>query len=785
MFLYPSVTSKTSNKPMKIQNHPTSLRRHFAATATLVTALLAGFCAQASSGDWNVDASGDWGTAANWNPTAVPGTAAGDVVTLSYDLTAASIVTMDTTSRTVGSLTIGDPLTAFFGYTLAATNGAGLIFDNSASAATLTFPVADGVGNEISAPITLNGNLAVSASTPNTAINVLSGMIDDGASSYGITLDSPTSTGIIALTSSNTFNGGLTVNSGSVAVNNKDAFGTGNVTVNAGGQVQLNVTGPFTNAFSIAGIGFSEPTYFEQGAIRLNSKTVSGPITLTGYARVASYGLTGILQGNIGESGGPQSLELYNSTLNSTTITLSGTNTHSGGTTNKGVILIVTKNNALGTGTMTVVTNGTAAPTRLQLQGVTVANNITLKKGATSGSLGVLQADGSSLSTVSGSVTIDGFPTGGGHLAANGSAILRITGPIYHTNQIIIIRKGTNELGGGGLYSQLNHSEGMLRLVANNGICPTAILAQGVVASSTFDLNGFNQTLVGLTKNTGASVTTNSSGTTSTLTLSPAVSSTFGGQLRGNLHLIVGSGIETLTGVNDFTGTTVVSNGTLALSLTATLASPVIVVGSNGTFNVSALTSGLFSLAASQTLSNDTSTATLNGNIATGSGTVSLVNAGDNTPSFAVAGGTLTLAATTAFGVNNTGAALGAGSYKLISAAGGLVAGPVPASVAVGGSGLAPGTSASLGITADELYLVVSSSVNTNPPTLTNIVSGGSLNLSWPADHLGWRLESQTNPLNIGLSNNWVTVPGSTNMTSTNITINPADPAVFYRLVYP
>lgn len=70
----------------------------------------------------------------------------------------------------------------------------------------------------------------------------------------------------------------------------------------------------------------------------------------------------------------------------------------------------------------------------------------------------------------------------------------------------------------------------------------------------------------------------------------------------------------------------------------------------------------------------------------------------------------------------------------------------------------------------------------------TNLVAqfyGNQLQLSWPQDHIGWRLEMQTNDLNHGLSKNWATVPNSTNVMSTNILINPAYGAVFLRLVYP
>jgi len=68
---------------------------------------------------------------------------------------------------------------------------------------------------------------------------------------------------------------------------------------------------------------------------------------------------------------------------------------------------------------------------------------------------------------------------------------------------------------------------------------------------------------------------------------------------------------------------------------------------------------------------------------------------------------------------------------------------------------------------------------------ITMSVSGNTIALSWPADHLGWRLQVQTNAPGIGLNTNWVSVPGSDLVTSTNLTINRSNGAVFFRLVYP
>jgi len=75
--------------------------------------------------------------------------------------------------------------------------------------------------------------------------------------------------------------------------------------------------------------------------------------------------------------------------------------------------------------------------------------------------------------------------------------------------------------------------------------------------------------------------------------------------------------------------------------------------------------------------------------------------------------------------------------------------------------------------------------VSTTPVPISFTLTSGSLNLSWPPDHQGWRLQVQTNALSTGLGNNWVTVPGSTTVTNVAIPVAPANGAVFYRLVYP
>ena len=81
--------------------------------------------------------------------------------------------------------------------------------------------------------------------------------------------------------------------------------------------------------------------------------------------------------------------------------------------------------------------------------------------------------------------------------------------------------------------------------------------------------------------------------------------------------------------------------------------------------------------------------------------------------------------------------------------------------------------------------LVVGSSVNTTPINIVSSVSGNQLTLSWPANHIGWSLRTQTNSRSAGLGTNWFVVGGSTTTNQMTFPVNPANPTVFFRLAYP
>jgi hypothetical protein len=92
------------------------------------------------------------------------------------------------------------------------------------------------------------------------------------------------------------------------------------------------------------------------------------------------------------------------------------------------------------------------------------------------------------------------------------------------------------------------------------------------------------------------------------------------------------------------------------------------------------------------------------------------------------------------------------------------------------------------GVTVKTYTVNVVQLPNQTQPALATGMSGGALTLSWPLDHLGYRLLTQTNKLNLGVSgnpNDWGTVPGSAATNTLTIPIVSTNLNSYYRLVYP
>lgn len=281
----------------------------------------------AAVGSWNVNAAGGWENSSNWSGGTIPN-GVGDVANFSLDISAARTVSLNG-DRTIGQITIGDPTTAFFAYTIGSgtPTSARLIFDQTGTAAaTLSFPVvANTAANTISAPVLLMDHLEVTTAASNSSnpTQTLSGTISDGASSFGITKKG---IGLMTLSGINSFDGGVSIEGGKLTASHNFALGTGTASVSNGAQLFLNLTtGAYANSLTIAGNGVALATNETDsanlvGALRYANATTSGSLTVaSGGARIgvttaAGFGIhAGIITG----SGNLQ--------INSTTTNHSGT----------------------------------------------------------------------------------------------------------------------------------------------------------------------------------------------------------------------------------------------------------------------------------------------------------------------------------------------------------------------------------------------------------------------------------------------------------------------------
>ena len=75
--------------------------------------------------------------------------------------------------------------------------------------------------------------------------------------------------------------------------------------------------------------------------------------------------------------------------------------------------------------------------------------------------------------------------------------------------------------------------------------------------------------------------------------------------------------------------------------------------------------------------------------------------------------------------------------------------------------------------------------IATNPTNLLYHVEASNLTLSWSGNHIGWRLQAQTNDVTQGLGTNWVDIMAASATNQITVPINPANGSVFYRMVYP
>jgi len=554
-------------------------------------------------------------------------------------------------------------------------------------------------------------NITVNSTTTGVTLSMPGGLSVNAGFSYSLTLGGAGNISVGPLTRypgnnlTPTFGG-----SGNITLNGANNFGAAAGTISTTGTLTLNNNGSLTGLSTLAinsavtldntsggtvtisaapaqtwSSDFTFGTANTTGALNLGAGTVTLGATRTVTVANSGYGLA---------VGGVISGSSYGLTkAGPGTLTLSGANTYSGATTLSTGTLALSDANAIQNSALTLNSG-----TTLQLR-----NNSAVSFNSSGAML---------VSGLDSSVNLDVNNNGTG----SGNALTLANGLNYSYN---LSNSGT-------------HTE-TINVTGNNAYMltvPTVVIKNLATASTgnrhlqlDFNPTSANVSLGNVTgypdtsaSDINAELVLDGTTTGNQVTGVIAKNGTSGGAFNVYKN---GSGTWTLSGANTYDGATAISAGTLALSGTGSLTSPTITVAGGATFDVSGLSSP-FTLGSSQTLANNgTNAADLVGNINTGSGTNSLTFA-SGTPAFNIAGGTLTLSGATVFKVNNTGAALGAGSYKLVSTLpGGAVSGTVPGVVVTGGGTTA---NASLQIVGGELYLVVGATTLNlvSSPLLTN-----------------------------------------------------------------
>ena len=600
-----------------------------------------------------------------------------------------------------------------------------------------------------------------------TGINTIAASLSDNGGATAVTVNS---TNTWVLTGNNTESGPTTINAGTLQIGNggaTGAIGTGNIDDES--SLDFNSTGTVTVNGAISGAG--AVTNDGSGTVILaNNNSYSGDTIINaGTLQVGTGGPTGSLNNNdnITNNGAL----VFNTTGN---FNMNGFIAGTGSFTKQGTGLL----KLLGTETYTGVTT-IAASGVLQIfsgnQGTFGPGNIVVN-----GTLNFVRQDTgvagiSGVISGTGTVTMDSNNDQPGDLTISNNCTY--TGGTTIKAGAIILGDGlTSGVGSivGNVSFALPGAAATVRSLTFNrpdnytfpgtigGNNSGSVIQQGL---ATVTLTGNNTYTNGTTVTTGTlqvgnggtsgSIGTGAATDNSVLVFDRSDNLTFGGAISGTGSLVQsGTGILTLTGTNSIAGATTVSNGTLV----ATSSGSDLDVMSGASLAPGGLgTVGTLSVGGSLNITSGTLLVTLNEALSPSNSTVTVA------VTTAITGSTLKLL--------NYGPSLKVGDTFTIFSE------PVTGITTI----VSPGYTFANNLATDGSVKVTAVA----PPgsTLTSTVSGGSLNLAWPADLTGLNLQVQTNTLAVGLKNNWVTIPGTAAGNTYSAPLNrTTNTCVFYRL---
>ncbi|TBJ74770.1 autotransporter outer membrane beta-barrel domain-containing protein [Salmonella enterica] len=345
--------------------------------------------------------------------------------------------------------------------------------------------------------------------------------------------------GTLILNAENTYTGGTTISGGTLVATNVEALGSGDVTDDA--TLELNTGGTFDNAISGSGQvvksgdkmltlsganSYSGGTLISDGTLVASNVEALGTGDVTNNATLA-LNTGGDFTNNISGSG--QVVKSGDDTL-----TLSGANSYTGGTTISGGTLVATNVEALGTGDVT--------------------DNATL----------ALNTGG----------TFDNAISGSGQVVKSGDETLTLSGSNSYTGGTLIsggtlVATNVDALGTGDV------TDNATLELNTGGTFDNVISGSGQVVKSgddTLTLSGANSYTGGTLISGGTLVATSvealgSGDVTDNAVLELNTGGTFDNAISGSGQ-VVKSGDKTLTlsGAKSYTGGTTISGGTLVAS---------------------------------------------------------------------------------------------------------------------------------------------------------------------------------------------------------------------------
>ena len=372
-----------------------------------------------------------------------------------------------------------------------------------------------------------------------------------------------TGTGTLTFTGNNSYTGTTTVRAGTLQLGDGTTNGTiaGNITDNAALVFNYGTSTSPTYSGVISGTGTL-------------TKTGTGTLTFTG-----------------------------NNSYTGTTTVSAGTLQLGDGTTNGTIAGNITDNAALvfnyGTSTSPTysgVISGTGTLTKTGTGTLTFTGNNSYT-GTTTVSAGTLQlGDGTTNGTIAGNITDNAALVFnyGTSTSPTYSGVISGTGTLTKSGPGTLTLSGTNTYTG-----STTINGGTLQLGATNALPATTTVTVANVAGAVLDLNGYNQTVAGLSGGgtTGGSITVGGGiltvGGTST-------TSAFSGVIVGNGSLAKqGTGTLTLSGVNLYNGVTKIKGGMLTIGVANALPTTTAVEVSNvnnAVFNVNGFAQTIASL---------------------------------------------------------------------------------------------------------------------------------------------------------------------------------------------